>query len=195
MVRRRSRPLKAAIGAPGDNGPLPPSRKQTQHVRLGIAGWQVPRELRTESPQAESQLSQYAAIFNCVEINSSFRTSHARSTYERWRRSVPGGFRFSVKAPQQITHELRLRRVAAEVDLFAQAVMGLGTKLGPVLVQLPPSLEFAKGTVNRFFAQMSASGLRQLVCEPRHASWSTPAARLNSCRTSMPPPVDFHTEP
>ena len=77
---------------------------------------------------------------NAVEINSSFDHPHRRGTYERWAATVPVGFRFSVKMPREITHDRRLMNVEGALDRFISEAIGLGDKLGMLLVQLPPSL-------------------------------------------------------
>src|SRR4051794_33429863 len=102
-------------------------------------------------PRAGSHLERCAKRFNAVEINSSFHKPHRRTTYERWTASVPAGFAFAVKAPREITHDLRLARAGAALDAFLAQASGLGSKLGVRLLQLPP----------------------RLACEPRHPTWFT----------------------
>ena len=145
-----------------------------RRLRIGIAGWQVAREHRSGSQR--SHLQRYAEVFTGVEINSSFQNDHLPKTYEKWGSITPPWFRFAVKAPKRITHELRLERTTAEIKAFAAAARRLGGKLGPVLIQLPPSLVFNRRTVDRFLSACAAAGLHELVCEPRHASWSGASA-------------------
>jgi uncharacterized protein YecE (DUF72 family) len=112
-----------------------------------------------------------------VEINSSFYRPHKRSTYERWAASTPPGFRFAVKVPRTITHNARLADESfALVAAFLDQVAGLGAKLGPLLVQLPPSLRFEEQRASRFFSQLRDVFEGFVVCEPRHDSWFSPAA-------------------
>ncbi len=89
-------------------------------------------------PAGESNLSRYASRLGATEINSSFYRPHLASTYERWAASVPVGFCFSVKMPQEISHHLRLVRTGPVLDTFLEGVKGLGGKLGCLLLQLPP---------------------------------------------------------
>src|SRR5687768_14924424 len=77
-------------------------------VRIGTAGWSIARECAERFPAEGAGLERYAARFNAAEINSSFHRPHRASTWERWRDSVPDDFRFSVKVPKRITHELKL---------------------------------------------------------------------------------------
>ncbi len=121
-------------------------------------------------------LERYARIFNAVEINTSFYRPHRQPTYAKWAAMVPSGFSFAVKVPREITHVRRLRDVVEPVNRFADEVSGLGPKLGAVLVQLPPSLDFeprdAASCLQSFRARFDAP----IVCEPRHPGWFTPAA-------------------
>lgn len=106
-----------------------------------------------------------------VEINSSFYRSHRPSTYERWAAITPASFRFAVKLPRSITHDARLVDAAPLARAFRDEVAALGEKLGPLLVQLPPSLAFDDAVAERFFGQLRDVWPGAIVCEPRHATW------------------------
>jgi uncharacterized protein YecE (DUF72 family) len=144
-------------------------------LRVGTAGWSVPSRYAAEIPPGGSHLERYARHLNAVEINSSFYRPHRRKTYERWARSVPAGFRFAVKVPKAMTHEQMLADCAALLDRFVAEVTGLGDKLGVLLVQLPPKLAFEKRIAGRFFRDLHQRIDAPVACEPRHASWFTPA--------------------
>src|ERR1700733_11887003 len=105
-------------------------------MRIGCAGCNVPKQHMPLFPAAGSHLHRYARRFNAVEINSSFYRPHRRATYERWRASVPQSFRFSVKVPRLITHELGLLRCKNETVAFLDSARGLEDKLAVLLVQL-----------------------------------------------------------
>src|SRR3954464_4905484 len=141
---------------------------------IGTAGWSIPKEHAAPFPSIGSHLERYGAVFNAVEINSSFYRPHRRTTYERWAASVPADFRFAVKLPKAITHERRLEHSGDLLDPFVSEVGGLGPKLGPLLVQLPPSLSFQEGIADRFLRGLRERVRGGLVCEPRHRSWFTP---------------------
>lgn len=146
----------------------------TPMVRIGTAAWSVPKEHAAPFPVGGSHLERYSAVLNAVEINSSFYRPHRTTTYERWAASVPESFRFAVKVPKTITHELRLKDADDLLDRFLSEVSGLGPKLGPLLVQLPPSLRFEDGVADTFLSELRSRVEGPLVCEPRHASWFTP---------------------
>jgi uncharacterized protein YecE (DUF72 family) len=147
-------------------------------VRIGTAGWSIPRASADRFASTGTHLERYARVFRCAEINSSFHRPHAAATYGKWRDSTPADFRFAVKTPRTITHDLKLRDARAPFRTFLAESNGLGDKRGPILVQLPPSLAFDAGVVGRFLKMVRAAYTGPLVCEPRHASWFSPAAGL-----------------
>jgi len=152
-------------------GRLPAAPANRTMCKIGTAGWAVPRAVAERFPAQGAGLERYAARFDAVEINSTFYRSHRSSTYARWVAATPSQFRFAVKLPRTITHDARLVDAIPLVAAFWIEAQQLGDKLGPLLVQLPPSLAFDFPVADRFFA-----GLRQLwrgaiVCEPRHTSW------------------------
>jgi uncharacterized protein YecE (DUF72 family) len=153
-------------------------------LHIGTAGWSIPREMAAPlSPQA-SGLQRYATRFGAVEINTSFYRSHRAQTYARWARDTPAGFRFAVKAPRTITHDARLVGCEALLDAFIAETGMLGEKLGPLLVQLPPSLAFDQAVCERFFGALRDRFAGAVVCEPRHESWfdAAPETALRSHR-------------
>jgi len=145
-------------------------------IIVGTAGWTLPRSAGREFPDSGSHLSRYSRVLHGTEINSSFTRSHSTKTYAKWAKSTPRGFRFAVKMNQAITHDARLRRARKPLEQFLSEVAGLGSKLGPLLVQLPPSLEFDSRVARTFFDLIRQLHAGAVVCEPRHASWFTPQA-------------------
>lgn len=145
-------------------------------MHIGTAGWSIPREAADSFPAEGSHLQRYSRVLDCAEINSSFHRSHATQVYERWAAQTPPGFRFCVKLPRGITHEGRLRRARAPLQRFLVEAGGLGDRLAVLLVQLPPSFAFEARPVRGFFALLGEGFGGAVVCEPRHASWFTPAA-------------------
>ncbi len=144
-------------------------------TRIGCAGWSVHRMSADVYPVEGSHLERYAAVFDAVEINSSFYRPHRFTTYERWARTVPDRFRFSLKIPKTITHERRLAPSDDLLEPFLASVTGLGTRLGPLIVQLPPSLALDEPCAHAFFSEFRRVWTGPVVCEPRHATWFTAA--------------------
>ena len=140
-------------------------------VYVGTAGWTLPREAASDFPEEGTHLARYAQRFCGVEINSSFYKPHRPATYARWAASVPADFRFAVKVPKEITHRLKLVDTTAPLERFLGEATALEAKLGPLLVQLPPSLAFDRQVAEAFFASLRARFTGSVVCEPRHPSW------------------------
>src|SRR5271170_8470423 len=109
----------------------------------GTSGWQY-RDWRGAFyppgvPQ-RSWLEYYAQQFATVENNGTFYRLPARETFASWRERVTGDFVMTVKASRYLTHVRRLRDPAQPVRRLLDAAAGLGDRLGPVLLQLPPDL-------------------------------------------------------
>jgi uncharacterized protein YecE (DUF72 family) len=170
-------------------------------IRIGTAGWNVPAAQAEHFPPEGTHLARYAAVFSAAEINSCFHRPHRPATYARWAATVPEDFRFAVKVPKEVTHALRLVDAEAPLARFLDEVGALGGKLGPLLLQLPPSLGFDAGVLARFLDLLRARFDGALVCEPRHPSWFTGeadallAARGIPRVAADPPPVPGAARP
>ena len=151
-------------------------RHSLQAYFVGTAGWSIPKQHVEAFAGEGSQLERYARCLPAVEINSSFYRPHRPATYERWAASVPPGFRFSAKVPREITHTCRLVDAAEPLECFLGEVEALGATLGPLLVQLPPSLSYNEAAAERFFSVFRERFEGQLACEPRHETWFGDAA-------------------
>jgi uncharacterized protein YecE (DUF72 family) len=104
-----------------------------------------------------------------VEINYTFRRMPKASTFEGWADKTPLEFRFALKAPQKITHFSRLRHTKESLDYFLSVTTALGSRLGPVLFQLPPDLPRDDALLADFLNEM---GDRVLAAfEFRNRSW------------------------
>ena len=174
---------------------------RTADVRIGTAGWSIPRAAAFRFESTGTHLERYSRLLRCAEINSSFHRPHAVATYATWRESTPVDFRFAVKMPRTITHDLKLRDARAPLVAFINQTDGLAEKRGPILVQLPPSLSFDASVVTPFLEVVRKVYNGPMVCEPRHATWFAPAvaALLEHYRISRvaadPPPVPEATIP
>ncbi len=145
-------------------------------IRVGTAGWSIPGPHAERFGPGASHLERYATRFNAVEIDTSFYRPHRPATYERWAATTPEGFRFAVKTPRVLTHQRRLGDPAEPLDRFREEVGALGDKLGPILVQLPPSLSFDPLKAEAFWREVRDRFSGEVVCEPRHRSWFAPDA-------------------
>ncbi len=98
-------------------------------------------ELFERGTRQRDFLAQYAGVFDTVEGNTTFHHVPDAAALRRWREATPKDFRFCLKFPRTITHDLKLRGAGLETRAFLDAVSGLEERLGPFLVQLPPSLD------------------------------------------------------
>jgi uncharacterized protein YecE (DUF72 family) len=140
-------------------------------IRVGCAGWNIPRQAIPHFPSGKNHLARYSQVLNCCEINSSFYRAHKKETWERWAQTVPAGFQFSVKASRTITHEAKLNCSPEMLSEFLEQIKLLRDKLGPVLVQLQPSLGFDYSSARKFLSMLRAKYSGDVAWEPRHADW------------------------
>lgn len=143
---------------------------------VGTAGWSLPRAEQARFPAEGTHLERYARVLHGAEINASFYRSLRPALYEKWAAAVPGDFRFSVKVPKSVTHERRLLDCEEPLAVFLDEAAALGDKLGPLLVQLPPSLEYDASLAGAFFEVLRALYDGSVALEPRHATWFTAEA-------------------
>ena len=125
----------------------------TGSLYLGTSGFAYPEWKGIFYPpatKAEQMLPFYASRFRSVEINYTFRRHPAETTLAAWLERTPPGFRFTLKAHQRITHTRRLRDAEEALGMFCERARLLGDRLGPILFQLPPSLEHAPDVLEGF---------------------------------------------
>jgi uncharacterized protein YecE (DUF72 family) len=147
-------------------------------IHVGTSGWQYAHWRGLFYPDGLPQsrwLEHYAESFATVEVNNAFYRLPERTTFAGWRERTPPEFVVAVKMSRYLTHILRLRDPAEPVARFLDRSAGLGAKLGPVLIQLPPTLRADPEALDAVLARFP-SRVRVAV-EPRHESWWTPAVR------------------
>jgi len=122
-----------------------------------------------EKIAAKDMLSYYASRLPAVELNKRFYRTPDKSVVESWKAQVPGNFRFSVKAPQMITHFKRLNDVAAETRSMLRTFSLLEDRLGVILFQLPPNMKKDLARLKTFLKKLPAD--IRTAWEFRHPSW------------------------
>jgi uncharacterized protein YecE (DUF72 family) len=156
-------------------------------VIVGTSGWQYQDWRGVLYPPGIPQarwLEQYARTYPAVENNGTFYRLAAPRTFAAWRDRTPDGFLMAVKASRYLTHVRRLRDPAEPVNRLLTAAVQLGPRLGPVLLQLPPTMPAdldALDTCLTAFADFrppadAPAGLPavRVAVEFRHESWWTP---------------------
>ncbi|GAB3436633.1 DUF72 domain-containing protein [Flindersiella endophytica] len=141
-------------------------------VRVGTSGWSYQDWRGPFYPGDLPQrlwLEHYATRFSTVELNNAFYRLPGRDTFEGWRDKLPAGFVVAVKGSRYLTHIKRLRDPAEPVHRLVEHARGLGARLGPFLLQLPPTLRSDAGLLDACLAEFPAR--TRVAVEPRHESW------------------------
>jgi uncharacterized protein YecE (DUF72 family) len=141
------------------------------HLYVGTSGFSYPRWKGSFYPRdlpAKQMLRYYGERFRTVESNNTFYRMPTASGLEAWAGDVPAGFRFVLKAPQQITHIKRLRNTDDLVAQLIEAAGALKDRLGPLLFQLPPNFKKDVPRLRDFLALLPQSCT---AFEFRHPSW------------------------
>jgi uncharacterized protein YecE (DUF72 family) len=139
---------------------------------VGTSGWEYAhwrgRFFPARLPAGE-HLAFYAARFQTVELNGTFYRLPERKTFEAWAARTPDDFVFAMKASRYLTHMKRLKDPRAPIERMLSRAEGLGRKLGPVLLQLPPAMRPDAGRLREALAAFAA-GIRVTV-EFRDERW------------------------
>jgi uncharacterized protein YecE (DUF72 family) len=140
-------------------------------LHIGTSGW-VYRHWRgvfyPEGLRQKDWFAYYSERFDTAEINATFYRLPSQGAVAAWREAAPAGFEFAWKASRYITQAKKLRDVEAPLARVYAPMTALGSKMGPVLFQLPPHLHIDVDRLRRFLALLPPG--RQAV-EFRHASW------------------------
>ena len=122
-----------------------------------------------EKLPGSEMLRYYSERFPTVEINNTFYRMPAEAMLAQWTEQVPERFQFTLKAPQRITHQLRLRDAESHVAEFVRRAGVLGSKLGVLLFQLPPYLKKDLPRLRDFLYLLPSSA--RAAFEFRNDSW------------------------
>jgi uncharacterized protein YecE (DUF72 family) len=150
----------------------------SRRIHIGTSGWHYQGWIGDFYPAGSKSpelLNLYLGHFRTVEVNNTFYHLPLASTLEGWRRAVPAGFRFAVKASRFITHNKKLKEGAGSFRLFFDRVKVLGPRLGPILFQLPPRWNYNGDRLGEFLASLPRGpGGPRYAFEFRHESWFNP---------------------
>lgn len=140
---------------------------------LGTAGWSYDDwdgAFYPAGTSSKGRLPYYASRYRSVEIDSTFYAIPSRRTVQSWHQRSPQGFVFAAKFPRQVTHEARLVGCGTEAATFIEVMTELGDRLGPLLIQLPPSFSIDRFDDLARFLESLPDGFLYAV-EVRHRSW------------------------
>jgi uncharacterized protein YecE (DUF72 family) len=145
---------------------------------IGTSGWQYRHWRETFYPRGVAQatwLEYYSARFATVESNAAFYRLPDASTFAAWAERTPNDFVMAVKASRYLTHILRLTEPEEPVRMLVERASELGHKLGPILIQLPPSLRIELDRLKRTLDAFPTEW--RVAVEFRHRSWFTDEVR------------------
>jgi len=157
--------------APADSATAPSGA-----LRLGAQGWNYPSWRGAFYPpetRAPDFLRTYARAFRTVEVDSTFYAVPPVNTVRGWAARTPDDFVFSLKLPQEITHERRFVDADAVLELFVDRARELGGRLGPILMQCGPDFSpVEREALERFLPQLPRDV--RFAIEFRQQGWITP---------------------
>jgi len=148
-------------------------------IYIGTSGIVLPGNKTSfpESFRSGTRLQYYSAIFNSLEVNSSFYKLPQAKTFAKWRNEVADNFTFSVKLSKSITHAKQLKFEFADIDNFISATTELNTHKGALLIQFPASItvDYAEKVlcILHHLTSLQTAPFWQLAVEVRHNSWYT----------------------
>jgi len=124
-------------------------------LRIGISGWSY-KEWRGGGfypkglPQRR-ELEYASERMNSIEINGTFYSLQSSASFEKWAAATPKDFLFAIKGSKYITHQKKFKDIRIPLaNFFAQGLLKLGKKLGPILWQLPPWYRFSQERLSEF---------------------------------------------
>ncbi len=141
-------------------------------VRVGTSGYAYKEWKPAFYPEdlaAKKFLGYYAERLPTVEVNNTFYRMPSKKVLDGWAAEVPESFCFTLKASRRITHFKRLNDVGGELDFLFGNLENLGSRLGPVLFQMPPNFPKDLPRLRDFLMQLPPG--KQHTIEFRHTSW------------------------
>ncbi|MEV8308208.1 DUF72 domain-containing protein [Streptomyces flavidovirens] len=139
---------------------------------VGTSGWQYKDWRGVLYPPEQPQrlwLEEYVRHFATVENNNAFYRLPIREIFASWHDRTPEGFVMAVKASRYLTHLKRLRDPQEPVGRLMDRTVGLGDRMGPVLLQLPPNFRADTGALDTCLRCFP--GTVRVAVELRHTSW------------------------
>ncbi len=146
--------------------------RQRGQLFIGTSGYQYSHWRNVFYPEDLPQkawFEHYVQTFGSVEINNTFYQLPAESTFSQWREMATRSFVFALKFSRYGTHIKKLKDPQEPIARFTALADGLGSHLGPILVQLPGRWRANAERLDNFLAQAPA-GYRWAL-EFRDKSW------------------------
>ena len=147
---------------------------ESHNFRLGLAVWAFKDWVGSFYPpksQATNFLQLYGERMLTVEGNTTFYSVPSAEMVARWAQKTPAAFRFCPKLPRTVTHEGPLMLHLPQALAFGELMQGLGVRLGPLMVQLPPSYSPALFNDLKAFLEAWPRQRGPIAVEVRHLDW------------------------
>jgi uncharacterized protein YecE (DUF72 family) len=144
-------------------------------VHIGTSGWHYPHwrgPFYPEKLPASKMLEFYTRHFDTVELNNTFYRLPTEGGLETWRESTPKGFHFAAKGSRYLTHMKKLKDAEVGIGRFFERADQLGSKLGPIVFQLPPWWEVDFDRLKVFLEALPPR--HRYAFELRNPTWHTP---------------------
>jgi len=146
-----------------------------KNIHIGTSGWSYKHWKGLYYPtdlKPTEWLTYFSGTFSITEINASFYRLPLKKTVEGWLKKVPGNFLFCPKINRYITHIKRLKEPEEPLERFFNVFEPMKHRMGPVLVQLPPSLKFDYEVAEHFYSTLKKYyRAYRFAMEVRHDTW------------------------
>ncbi|HYI12469.1 MAG TPA: DUF72 domain-containing protein [Thermoanaerobaculia bacterium] len=145
-------------------------------IRIGTSGYHYKPWVGRYYPadiKPNQMLAHYLRDFDTVELNNTFYQLPNESTFDTWRESTPAGFLYAVKGSRFITHMIKLKDARRGLTNFMPRAERLGSKLGPILWQLPPNWKVNVERLEEFLSLLPKE--HDYTFELRNETWMTEA--------------------
>ena len=143
-------------------------------TRIGCSGWSYDDWVGPFYPantKPDEYLKLYSRIFDTVELDSTFYRVPSAQMVNQWYTNTPDQFLFCPKVPKRITHDLHLENSTQYYDHFSKRMSALKEKLGPILLQMPPSFKYQKHREQLAHFLNSLDHHNRYAIEFRNESW------------------------
>lgn len=146
-----------------------------EKIHIGTSGWSYKHWKGIYYPEKlvpTKWLPFYAQTFKTTEINASFYRLPLEQTVINWTKMVPKDFLFCPKMSRYLTHLKKLHEPEESLERFFSVFHHMKKMMGPVLVQLPPSLKFNYDIAEHLYSLFKKQYKDyEFVMEVRHKTW------------------------
>jgi uncharacterized protein YecE (DUF72 family) len=143
-----------------------------KQINIGTSGWSYEHWKKIFYPdeiKSKDWLGYYSDSFLTVEVNTTFYHVPRETTVKNWYKVVSKNFIFSIKINRYITHRKKLKDCKESLEIFYKSIQKLKNKIGPILIQLPPSFSINPERLQDFIGYLNKKYLYTI--EFRHDSW------------------------